>query len=446
MSIRTARSILLVAIELIAGYAAAAIFVRVFSEQQAGPSLPAVAAIVLAATAISYLVPMRGERDEAPSPLWIIASALAIAVVAQAEFAPRPWSLAWVGDVLQHGATLTDGERGIIAGIAALMLLWLRGAGAASRADRAESALTSVIAGLVAVALAAMIAPSVRGPDIVGFLAIAYVPLALLVLAAYQVADPDQPLRDAVGRSGPWLAALIGATIAVAVLALLVDPGALGVLEPLGGPLGFVVRGVLQVVLAPFALLVGLLGHLPSPVHHNPPDQPQIQEPAHVEPAHGTPAWQVIVGRVIAGALVAALVAAVLALIWFALRRRRPRRPSVREWREDIAVDDDEAGEGGGLRALFDRFRRPRQPAASVAVRRLYHAMLADAASSGIARPVAVTPAGFAPRLDAHYRSDAPSAISDAFSRSRYGAAPFDDADVDALRSRWTRARDARGG
>jgi hypothetical protein len=72
--------------------------------------------------------------------------------------------------------------------------------------------------------------------------------------------------------------------------------------------------------------------------------------------------------------------------------------------------------------------------------------MLADAASSGIARPVAVTPAGFASRLDAHYRSDAPSAISDAFSRSRYGAAPFDDAAVDALRSRWTRARDARGG
>jgi hypothetical protein len=63
--------------------------------------------------------------------------------------------------------------------------------------------------------------------------------------------------------------------------------------------------------------------------------------------------------------------------------------------------------------------------------------MLAHAESDGLARPPAATPLRFAPRLDARYGSDVPSAISRAFVTSRYGLAEVDVHTVRDLRAQW---------
>ena len=79
-----------------------------------------------------------------------------------------------------------------------------------------------------------------------------------------------------------------------------------------------------------------------------------------------------------------------------------------------------------------------------IAVRRLYHEMLEQAAGAGLERPQAATPLQFAPLLDAHFASDVPSAITGAFAASRYGAHDVGEPVVSELRERW-HALDAPG-
>lgn len=443
MSIRAARSALLVVIELLWGFAAAAVFVSVFAGGQQGPSMVAVAIGVLASTAIGYTIMGGDGRGERMPALAALASVIAIVVIAQFEYASRPWSLGWAGDLVTHGSAVSDRERGIAAGVVALALLWVRGAGAAIRAQAMEPPVLGIVGGLAAVAVAAAAQPDVRGPDLFGPIAIAYVPLALIALALFTVADAEQPVAGIVAGSGRWLAAIVAGTLVVGALAAAFDPGSLGVLAPVGRPVGFVLERVLTVVLAPFALLASLLGHLPGLPNH-PPTTPQVQGTPQIKPPHETPEWQIILGRVIAGAVLAALVGAVCGVIWL-MFRRKASRPRPLEFRETIEVEEGADDRGGDLLGgLLRRFRRPRPPEGA-AVRRLYHEMLADAADRGVERPAGTTPARFAPRLDAHYGSGAPSAISDAFGRSRYGAAAFDDATVAAMRKRWLDARAARG-
>jgi hypothetical protein len=189
--IRDARRALLLLIDLIWGFAAAAVFVHVFSTER-GPSLIAVAAVVVCSTALGAFT--RTIEDSVGRLSFAAAafSVVALVIIAQCEYADAPWGLAWMRALPTHGAQITDVERGVIAGVIALTVLWLRGTGAASRADDVGSALASVLLGFAAVALAAVVSPPARGPDIFGALALIYVPLALMVLAMYQVIDPDR--------------------------------------------------------------------------------------------------------------------------------------------------------------------------------------------------------------------------------------------------------------
>ncbi|MGH7622795.1 MAG: DUF4129 domain-containing protein [Gemmatimonadaceae bacterium] len=446
LRIRDARAALLLVIEIISGYAAAAVFVRIFSMERAGPSLIAVAVAVVAAGALGYVTQSPSDADDAQG-LPIVAAVISLAavfVIAQCEYAHAPWDFGWLGSLATHGGTVTDSERGIIAGGVVLALLWLRSVGAAGRVDNAASAFTSVLLGLAAVALAAVVSPPARGPDLFGALALAYVPLALVVLAMYQVTEPDRPLREAVAQSGRWLAAIIAVAFVVAVVASAIDPRSLGGLAPLGRPLLFVLGLIAKFLLAPiFAVLAGFIHIFPSLPHHDIPKQPVVAPPPGITKPHGTPEWQMIVGRVLAGIVVALLIAAALALIWLALRRLRPKKRDGHERRESIEDEQDLGNELGDLLdGLLGRFRRPKRAAVTaVAVRRLYHEMLADAAAAGVDRKPSATPLQFAPRLDAHYASDAPSAISAAFSGSRYGDVGFDAGSVAELRQRWDAAR-----
>ncbi|HEY7802281.1 MAG TPA: DUF4129 domain-containing protein [Dehalococcoidia bacterium] len=439
ISIRDARSALILLIEVIWGFAAAAVFVRIFSTHRSGPSLLAVAAVVVAASALGYLL-QREEGDGDASGIPLVAAAIsvvAIFIIAQFEYAPSPWAFGWLRDLPSHGEVITDSERGVIAGVVVLTLLWVRSTGTAARIDNASAAFASVLFGLAAVALAAVVSPPARGPDIFGALALAYVPLALVVLAMYQVTEPDRPLRESLAQSGPWLAALIAATLVVAVIASAIDPRSLGALAPIGRPLLFTAALIAKFLLAPiFFVLAAIINHFPSLPNHTIPAQPAMPPPPGITKQHGTPEWQTIVGRVLAGVVIAVLVAIALALIWLALRRLRPKKRTGHEVRESIEDEEGLGSELGDLLGgLLNRFRRPRRASSTgVAVRRLYHEMLAEAAAAGVERKPSATPLQFAPRLDAHYGSPAPTAISRAFTQSRYGHAQVDQATVDELR------------
>ncbi len=454
MSIRDARFALTLLLEVIAGFAAAAVFVQIFGAQREGPSVIAVAAVVLGAAALGYFTEARDEGARRAVIAATTLSVVVLLVIAQSEYAAAPWDLTWLRSLPTPGEPVSDHARAVIAGIIALTLLWVWGVAIGARADDAGSALTTVLSGLAAVALAAVISPAVRGPDLFAALALAYLPLALLLLAAHQVTDPDRPVREAVQQSGRWLAAMIALTLALAAIAAAIDPRSLGALEPTGprlldalaplrGPLSAVGEVIARFLLAPiFAVIASIFHIFPSLSQHKMPPQPQQAPPTVVEHPHDSPMWQVIAGRILAGAAIALVVASGPALIWLALRRLRRKKRVPAETHEGIESAPDP---GGVLAGLLRRLRLPyRQGATSIAVRRLYYEMLADAAAAGVERRPSATPLQFAPRLDAHYGSDAPSAISSAFTRSRYGREEFDEPFVRDLRQSWQAARSAR--
>ena len=118
----------------------------------------------------------------------------------------------------------------------------------------------------------------------------------------------------------------------------------------------------------------------------------------------------------------------------FTKRKRRPIEKREQIEAESLLAEDL----GAMLGALARRFRRsPRRTASAIAIRRLYGEVLDRAAADGLERPASATPLQFAPALDAHFASDAPSAISDAFAASRYGAHEPPEALVRSLRERW---------
>ena len=63
--------------------------------------------------------------------------------------------------------------------------------------------------------------------------------------------------------------------------------------------------------------------------------------------------------------------------------------------------------------------------------------MVRRAAARGLSRPQAATPLEFAPRLDEHFGSAVPGAISQAYSGTRYGARPPPQKELEGLRDRW---------
>ena len=305
-----------------------------------------------------------------------------------------------------------------------------------------DGVVSSAGLGVAAVAIAAGVAPDVHGPDMFGALAIAYLPLALGALALYQMPDADRPLRRLAAQWGAGVVIVLVAAAALTVIAAAIDPGALGVLAPIGRPLAFVFGNAAKWILGPpIAAIAWLFGLIPLPHHQQEevPFMPGGAPPMKPKDDHSTPLWARIAGGIIAGGFVTLVVMGAILVMWMLFRRfsRRKERPEERRERvEGEATLADDLG--AALNALAGRFRRAPRPAqATVEVRRLYHEMLERSAASGLERPLSATPLQFAPRLDAHYASDVPSAISRAFVASRYGERQFDARVVDDLRARW---------
>jgi hypothetical protein len=278
-------------------------------------------------------------------------------------------------------------------------------------------------------------------------LSILYAVLVLATLALFQAPDADVPVSSFAGRSSTTIAAVLAATAAITAAALAFNPDAFGFLAPVAGPIDaageavvtYVLGPIFFVIALPFQGIAWLLSSLfdANPLDLEPPQQ--TAPPEENEQDDGEqPGWfRALMHAAIIGGGVLAL-AIVLLLTWFAFRRYARRSRDPRERRESLEAASTL---GDDLGALFDalRGRLRRRPAEvhRIPVRRLYFDMIARAASAGVERAPATTPLQFAPDVDAHFRSEVPSAITDAFDESRYGEREIDEARVRELRERW---------
>jgi multisubunit Na+/H+ antiporter MnhB subunit len=296
--------------------------------------------------------------------------------------------------------------------------------------------------GIVPVAIAAAAAPLVHGPDAFGAIALVYLALALGALALYQAPDPDRPLR---GYAAQWAAgalAVLAIAAVLTVVAAAIDPSALGLVAPIGKPLAFIAENAFKYILGPPLAAIGWLFSL-IPLPHNRAQEQLMQSmPPEKRPdEQDQPLWTRIVGWVVAGGLLTLVLLATLAVLWMLFRRFAKQKQRKGDRREHVEAESSLADDlGAAFDALARRFRRTRRVAqSSIEVRRLYHEMLVFSAAAGLERPLAATPLQFAPRLDAHFASDTPTAISRAFAESRYGGHDVEPAAVDDLRDRWRR-------
>ncbi len=441
MTVRSVRLPLALLVEVLWAFGAVALFVAVVGRGDgASPSIAGVAAVVGGSFALSRALQRTELGDAQFRGVGAAVSVIALFAIIHTEFSPTepPWEFGWIRTLVVDAG---DAHANVVASTMAMTLLWMRGIVRGQQTDDFHGLVGSVALGFVPIAIAAALAPSVHGPEAFGAIAIAYVVLALGVLALYQAPDPDRALGGYASQWGLGAAAMLAVAAALAVVAAAIDPGALGVLAPIGKPLAYVAGNAAKYIFGPPLAVIGwLLSFIPLP-HHQQEMQPlqQVQPGQKPQEQHDAPLWSRIVGWIIAGGLLALLAAGALFTMWLLFRRFAKRKEEANERRERVEAESSLAdGLGAAFDALARRFRRgPGRTHSQIAVRRLYHEMVGRAADSGVERPPPVTPSQFAPALDAHFGSDVPSAITSAFSASRYGDHEVGESAVADLRRRW---------
>jgi hypothetical protein len=453
MTVGKLRTPLALTVELFWSYAAAALFVGALGTGDGPtPSLVAIAAAVLGSFALSRALQSTDLDEPTARRIGALASIAAIVLIAHFEYDAGAWlwELGWLGDLISApGKTLGD-HGNVTAGVIAIVAIWLRGIMRGRQPIEFDDVLASASIGIIVMAVAALTSPDARWPGSFGVLTMLYAVLALAALAVYQTPDEDVPLSDFAGRWATTIGGVTGAAACITLVALAVDPDAFGFLTPAGDVLRTVGKYAALVTLAPlffaidgvfrfFAWLLGLIFGSSQEFEPQPPEPgPQPETEQDGEQA----LWETIIRWIFTGGAITVVVALTVIALWFAFRKfaRRPAR-DPRDRRESVEASSTL---GDDFAALWDSFRgrfrrRPRPDAGSIEIRRLYAEMLDRAADGGLERGAAVTPMQFAPPLDAHFASHAPTTITEAFAESRYGEHVVDDERVRELRHQWAR-------
>jgi hypothetical protein len=350
----------------------------------------------------------------------------------------------WPADLVSDPGATVEGHAGHVAAGALLALVWLFGVYRGARPLTFEGLLAETSVGLAAVLLAAARASAGDAPAALGWLSAPYMAAALAALAlAHLRAVEIDTRRPFVAGWALWTGGSLLAIAALVALTNAVEPPppdrmlhALGVA---GAALGVAVLFVFSPFIIAFLFLVDLVvGLLPASVE--PPELPERPEglPGEEQPDEaGSPAlWARALAYALLSGAVTLLALGALVALWFAFRRLRPDHAAEDELREAF---EPAAGAPGAVRSLLsDAFGRLRGRAAGRdAIGRLYVAMVRRAAADGLARAPAATPHEFAARLQAHFASPAPVAISEAYARARYAARPPAPDELDRLRRDW---------
>jgi hypothetical protein len=421
---------MLLLLEVLWGWSFAAVAAQILSGNRgSGASIVAVSAIVLGAAAFGGLLRQYDAGEARTRALGVASMLIAVAIVIPLDY--------------REGVTSVEGRAGIIGAAVALGALWVRGATRNDPDDLFEPIARSAIIGVAPVAIAAASQPEGNGGGSFGAVAILYIPLALLVLALHQAAEPNKRVQTLAAGWAPFAVLAVGAGAAITLLVVAINPSGAGVLSPVGDALAPVGDAIGRYVLGPiFAGIAWVLSFLPSLPTREQELQPQPEEPP-LPPEDEEPSswgeWLAWAARVLVPLAIVAAILFGIALLFQIVRRRRAEEDDESFDREDESVDDSP----GFLASLRGRFGRTRGPSSAVAIRRLYAEMLERAAADGIERAPSVTPLQFAPALDSRY-GGAGTEITRAFIASRYGGRDIGDEQVRALRVQWERATQAK--
>jgi hypothetical protein len=445
------------AAEAIWVYAGVALLVAVIGDG-ATVSFGAAAAVV----ALSYVlarVLRHLDIDEEAFRRWGVAVSLALLyLILRIDIAGEPylWELGWLGDLLSDPGRTLDGRRGDVATVVLLAAAWARGVIRGNQDLAFEGVLAQVSVGLIVVLGAAVFGPSAEAPGALRWLPVPYMVAGLTALAVghLQPVETDRQ-RPFLGAWTLWTGGSLGAIAGLALLAALI---ALPSLAATGDALAVAGRGLgaaLAFVLSPFILGLGwamervvdwLVGGSDE-FTPEPPDAGEFTRRA-MEEEREPSRWSQVFGRVARSGMIALVIAGGLAMLWLAFRRLTRRDEDEEEMREEVTPD--EGGALGDLRSLFSgalgrlRGLATGEPRGRDAIGRLYFSMLRRAATEGLARPPSATPLEFAPRLEDHFSSPAPRAISEAFAEAQYGRRPLPPPEVEELRARWESAAERR--
>lgn len=424
MSIRAVRLPLLLLLDVMWGWALVAVLAQLFSAGNGvGPSVLSVAAVVLGSYGLMWALRRTALEETELRIAGVAATVLAMMVIIPLEF----------------GVSLdTEGERGAaFGGSIGLIALWVRGVLRARVSDDFDAAAHSALLGVIPVALATGLQSDVRGPEAFGALAIAYVLLAMLVLALYNAGEPGRPVTALAGEWGGMAAGIVGGAVALALIAAVLDPNSFGTLQPVGDALRRLGTPIEFVLGPPFRFIEWLFSLIPLPsTEQNFESRPPPEEPPREEPEEQP--WSLPIRWIMTGIVIAAIVAGVLLLL--ALIFGRFRRKDDDDDDGDVTEREGGLGEDfGDLLAMLRRpFRRtPRSPGSAYAIRRLYTEMLYRAAADGFERAPGATPSQFESTLAARYGSDLSAGVTSAFVASRYGSIDISDDQVRRLNEQW---------
>ena len=429
-------------------YAGGALLIAA-TEHGAALSLGAMALVVV----VSYLLArLLSQLDVSETALRAWGAGLSIALlylILRVEIAGEAylWELGWLLDLISQPGSTLDGHAGDATTVLVLSVAWLHGIIRGGRSFTFDTVLGEVGLGLFVVFVAAAFAGAAEAPDALRWLPILYMVAAFSALAlAHLQSTAADPRRPFLGAWLLWIGGLVGVIAGLALLAVLWEPPSLAPVGDIMAAAGRAIGLTIVLILTPpfiavaflMQFLIGWLSgepFIPEPL----PDTADLIDQVDDEES-GTPRWAKVLGYALRAGLVALGIVVAFSLLWLLFRRFSRRREQEALVREQV-----EAGEGGllgDLRSIFagalDRLRgRGGAPLGRDPIGRLYVSMLRRAATDGLPRPPAATPLEFAPRLDEHFDSQLPSAISRSYAKARYGLRPPSAQEVEKLRSQW---------
>ena len=165
MTIGAARTPMALFIDLLASFAAVAVWVEMAGQDDGpAPSFVAVAAVVLGSWALARVLQMTDLDQDAMRLVGVGASFVALFVIGRLEYAPDEWLFdpGWIIALVKDPGDAIEPNAHVIAGMVALAPLWLRGVIRGQAPIEFDSVLTSASLGMVAVVVAALVTPETR--------------------------------------------------------------------------------------------------------------------------------------------------------------------------------------------------------------------------------------------------------------------------------------------
>ena len=353
------------------------------------------------------------------------------------------WDLGWIGDFLRDSQDTASRGGHAIVGALLLLITWARSNIRSGDEVEMETIPRTVTIPFTIVTIIVVLGAASDRSGEVGRAGAGFYVAAILALVCSQLALSGATFGEV--RAGSTAGLLLGATAAIAVVALLIIGLFVTVFGPILGPIiSATVEWTLTIILTPFAWVLTWFFEL---IFRGASPLPDIQQAVATRTdqaanpnSHESTATRVGAFFMRTVALIALIGLAAFAATFFArLRKRRAMR--IEDGRVTTAVGDLRSDLGSMFRSLFRRGPTRQPGTATTEATRLYLEVLSRAETSGHPRPAGETASEFAPVLNEAFANPVTDDITRAFETARYGGREPDERTLAELRRRWQQER-----